>query len=128
MARLNAGKNVEVGAQKRYHKDVYMPNLNFENFFKRITSLVPTKHFLDRVAEKGLPIPTIDEVAGAEVFEVYTTVLTSSNLQGIEKVVVKIYGKTRDVCFVISRRGTIVTGWWRAKGDELKQTWLYDID
>lgn len=112
-----------IDVERRYHKDIFIPQvLNFQEFWGRINELHLTEHFKQRSIEKNIPAPKLAELKQGELFEVYTM------FSEIDKVVVKIRGEKLDVCYVISKCGSVVTAWWREKGNEMKDYWLYDIE
>lgn len=99
---------------KRFHKNVFMPQLNISRFWNNITELRFKKHFHYRMAErkkkcKGFFLPTIDQLRQGEVFEVYV------ENRSIEKVCVRIEGRKSDFCFVVSKNGAVLTVWATGK-------------
>ena len=77
---------------KRYHKNVFMPELNIIGFWNTLPKIKFRKHFFYRMEErnkvcKGFFIPTLEQFRGGEVFEVYVE-------RGIiEKVCVRVEGR-----------------------------------
>lgn len=89
-----------------YHKDVYMPILELEEFWKDVHTLIPTKHFLKRQEEKNIPLPTIDELKNSLIFEV------GIEFDELLKVCYRIRGdKDKDYCYAIRKGGIILTAW-----------------
>ena len=99
---------------KRFHKNVFMPQLNINSFWKHISELKFRKHFFYRLKERkkncrGFFIPTIDQLRDGEIFEVYI------NRGAIEKMCIRIEGMKSDFCFVVSKSGYVLTVWATGK-------------
>ncbi len=98
----------------RYHKDVYMPNLNLDNFWKGL-NVWCTKHFLERLNERkskyrGMFIPTIAQLKSAEIFEVYI-----SSSKQVERLCLRLEGSKSDYCYVLASNGALITAWATGK-------------
>ena len=102
---------------KRYHKNVFMPELNITGFWNTLPKIKFRKHFFYRMEErnkvcKGFFIPTLDQFRDGEVFEVYVE-------RGIiEKVCVRVEGRKSDFCFVVSKNGFVLTVWATGKHNQ----------
>ena len=102
---------------KRYHKNIFMPKLNINDFWKNIPELQFRKHFFYRLKErkkacKGFFVPTIEQLKSGEIFEVYIE-------KGvIEKMCIRIEGRKSDFCFVVSRVGAVLTVWATGKHNQ----------
>lgn len=102
---------------KRFHKNIFMPKLNINSFWKNISELKFKKHFFFRLKErkkvcKGFFIPTIDQLQSGEIFEVYV------EGRKIEKICVRVEGRKSDFCFVVSRSGYVLTVWATGKHNQ----------
>ena len=85
-----------------------MPDFNFEiDFWKKINSLTMSGHASMRRAMRVFPIPSIENIKNSHVYE------CSINESGIETVCVCVpWTEGRNLYYVISRTGLIITGWW----------------
>lgn len=98
----------------RYHKDVFMPKLNLDSFWKGL-KVWCTKHFLERLNERkskyhGMFIPTISQLKSAEIFEVYI-----SSSKHIERLCLRLKGRDSDYCYVLASNGALITAWATGK-------------
>ena len=98
-----------------YHKDVYMPS-DFDkyDFLASIDHLKLSDHFVNRVWHKKLPIPTLEALANGEVFEIGK----EGNI--VVKVCfrLRVYHSHKDLVYVISNFGHLITGWWQSRNDK----------
>lgn len=96
---------------KLYHKDVYMPNIDFNKFWANFERINFTIHFLQRARQKRLPLVQKDRLSKATIFEVGVQ-------EGkVVKVAVRIPMRQCDFCYVVGAGGQIITGWRNHKGD-----------
>lgn len=104
---------------KRYHKSVYMPELDVVKFWNNIKSLGFSKHFKERYNERkhehSLMFPTVDRLKGGEIFELYM------EHNKVIKVCVRVSGKKNDSCFVVSNDGYVITTWSTSKNNKYEK-------
>lgn len=98
----------------RYHKDVFMPKLNLDDFWKDL-KVWGTKHFLKRFEERkdkygDMFIPTLSQLKSAEIFEVYI-----SSSKHIERLCLRLESEKSDYCFVLASNGALITAWAAGK-------------
>ena len=82
-----------------------MPEYNLEEFWKGVQKLTPTRHFIERLKEKKIPIPSIDEVRRGQIFEI------GIEFDEVLKVCYRVHTPKNDYCYVIRKGGVLVTAW-----------------
>ncbi len=90
---------------KRYHKKVFLPELNYKWFLKSLPKLWVTPHCQQRLLERSLRIPSLDELQKGEIFEVYL------KHDKIERLCIRLHIKSQNLCYVIAENGAIITTW-----------------
>lgn len=104
---------------KRFHKNVFMPKLNINKFWRKIRKIWYTHHFFVRVGEREhkcrgwFIVPTIQNLKQGEIFEIYVSKNCGNYI--IEKVCVRLSGKYSDFCYVIGKDGGVITAWATGK-------------
>lgn len=97
----------------RFHTDVYFNPKRIEESLNivRTVHLSPSKHFLSN--NRGIPFPSKKLLLSGRIFEYY---LKDGE---VIKFVIRCTLKESkyDVCYVVSNKGTIVTGWYNHRSD-----------
>ena len=92
-----------------YHESVFMPDFDFACFWDNIQTLTLSGHASMRQHMRVFPLISISKIRS--VGRVYEVCMDDF---GISSVCVRVpLNEGRDLYYVISREGVIITGWWR---------------
>lgn len=98
-----------------FHEHIFMPRFNFnEHFWKNIEILIPSHHAIQRSNTREFPFLSLDDVRSrGHIYEV-----GFDKNEGIVCVTIGIpMGDGRDLFYVISCGGLIITGWFESSSD-----------
>ena len=94
-----------------YHELIFMPAFDFEiDFWQHIDEIVVSGHAAMRQHMRVLPTPSLDFIRSGHVYE------CCIDKDGINYVCVRCsWFDDRDIIYIVSRNGLVITGWWISK-------------
>ena len=94
-----------------YHEAIFMPDFDFEiDFWQHIDEVMVSGHAAMRQHMRVLPMPSLDFIRSGHVYE------CCIDKDGINCVCVRCsWFDDRDIIYIVSRNGLVITGWWISK-------------